>query len=84
MITKNPREKALELVRKFKLLMYCYMGSGMLTNEYDVDVAVSYAKQSALIAVEQIREAIEMPTPFQINYLFDLEQEIKSITSNLL
>jgi hypothetical protein len=48
------KEKAKELVEKYMPLVYCYLGSGMLANEYDESVAKYNAKQCALIAVEEI------------------------------
>lgn len=52
-------KKAKELVDKFMPYMYCYMGSGMLSNDYDINVAFSYAKKCAIIAVNEIIEAID-------------------------
>lgn len=49
-----PKEKAQELVDKFLPLVYCYMGSGMLSDDYDKNVALGNAKQCALIAVDEI------------------------------
>jgi len=48
------KEKANELIEKMKPYMYCYMGSGMLTNTYDEDVANNFAKRCALITVEEV------------------------------
>ena len=31
----TPKEKCDELIEKFIPNMYCYMGSGMLSNDYD-------------------------------------------------
>jgi hypothetical protein len=52
---KTPKEKAKELVEKFKPYMYCYMGSGMLSNDYE-NVVLDFAKKSSLIAVDEIIE----------------------------
>ena len=35
-----------ELIELIKPYMYCYMGSGMLTNEYDETVAIMMAKNT--------------------------------------
>lgn len=61
----NPTEKAKELVLKFKPKMFCYMGSGMLTNGYDVDVAVDNAKECALYATDEILSNLFEPHPKQ-------------------
>ena len=50
----NPKEKAKELIEKLLPNVYCYLGSGMLTNEYSEEVALSNAKKQALICVEEI------------------------------
>ena len=46
--------QAKELIDKFIPNVYCYLGSGMLTNHYDDDVAVLNAKKQATICVEEI------------------------------
>jgi len=48
------KEKAIELVEKYKGYVYCYIGSGMLTNDYNDSVATMNAKQCAIIAVDEI------------------------------
>ena len=55
-----PKQKAKELVSKLKPHMYCFMGSGMLTNTYDEQVALSEAKKCALMWVEEIIKSIPM------------------------
>lgn len=40
----EPKEKAKELIETFLPKVYCFMGSGMLTNDYDFKVALSNAK----------------------------------------
>lgn len=52
----SSKEKAKELIEMFNPFMYCYLGSGMLTNTYDEDVALHNAKRAALIAVSEILE----------------------------
>jgi hypothetical protein len=46
--------KAKELVEKFKPYMYCYRGSGMLSNDYDEKIVMDYAKYCAIICVDEI------------------------------
>ena len=48
------KEKAIELVEKCKPLVYCFLGSGMLTNTEDSEVALSNAKKCALICVQEL------------------------------
>jgi len=50
----NSKEKAKDLIEKFLPNVYCYMGSGMLSNDYDKNVALMYAKKCALIAVQEL------------------------------
>lgn len=40
----NPKDKAKELIEAFLPNMYCFMGSGMLSNDYDFNVALNNAK----------------------------------------
>lgn len=50
----EPLEKAKQLIEKFKPSMYCYMGSGMLTNSYDEGVATSNAINCALMLIDEV------------------------------
>lgn len=50
----TPKEKAKELVEKYKPFVYCYLGSGMLMNWEDKDVILSNSKICALIAVDEM------------------------------
>ena len=52
----SPKEYAEELIKFFLPKMYCYFGSGMLTNHYDEKVALDNAKKCALHCIDQIRE----------------------------
>lgn len=45
-------ENAIELINRLKPNVYCYLGSGMLTNTYDEGVALSNAKKQALICIQ--------------------------------
>lgn len=53
----TPKEEAIQLVEKFMPLVYCYLGSGMLSNDYDEKVAKSNAKECAIICVDKIIES---------------------------
>ena len=90
----NPKEKAKELIGKFLPNVYCYLGSGMLTNEYSEEVALSNAKKQALICVEEIicsltKSAKEMDsrnyecynTIKMINYYQVVKQELDESTN---
>lgn len=55
------KEKALELITLFKPHVYCYMGSGMLSNEYDEGVAFRNAKECALKTVQEIFIVLQRP-----------------------
>jgi len=66
----NEKDKAIELVDKFKPLVYCYMGSGMLSNSYDDNVILENAKKCALIV---IKEKIETCNKFYEKLSFPVE-----------
>lgn len=51
-------EKAKELVEKFKDHVYCFMGSGMLTNTSDENVTTWNAKACSIIAVDEILDVL--------------------------
>jgi len=78
------KEQAVKLVLRYKPFVYCYMGSGMLSNTYDEDVALNMAKQCALIAVETVLES--NPTLIncdgsELNYAYwiDVKKEIENL-----
>ena len=48
------KEKAEELVFNYQPYVYCFLGSGMLTNTVDKDVEKNNAKQCALIVVDEM------------------------------
>jgi hypothetical protein len=48
------KDKAKELVEKFKPYMYPYVGSSYLTGDEFPEQILRYAKQCALIAVDEI------------------------------
>ena len=50
----SPKEYAEELIKFFLPKMYCYFGSGMLTNRYDEKVALDNAKECALFLAEDL------------------------------
>ena len=50
----TPKEKAEELVNKFKDHVNPYIGSGMLSNTYDDKAILYQSKQCALICVDEM------------------------------
>lgn len=50
----DSKNKAKELVQSFLPNVYCYVGSGMLTNDYDKNIALDYAKNCANITVIEL------------------------------
>jgi hypothetical protein len=50
----TPQEKAEELVDKYKPFVYPYVGSSYLTGDEYPEQILNYAKQCALIAVDEI------------------------------
>ena len=74
----TPKEKCDEVIEKFIPNMYCYMGSGMLSNDYDEKVALNNAKQCALITVnELIKELLEEINPSVHGFLHEYYKNIK-------
>lgn len=70
----SSKEKAKELVDKFIPNVYCHLGSGMLTNTYDDDVALINAKKQAKICVDEILKSKSKPnTNYTIEVLEDIE-----------
>lgn len=68
------QEEQIELIKQF---MYCYMGSGMLTNEYDETVAVMMAKNTleSLEKANQLQNKWisvkdKLPTPNEVILIF--------------
>lgn len=83
----KPKDKAAELVEKFKPFVYCYSGSGMLTNTADDNVIKRISKECAIICVDEIDRIFVKTTPEDnpYEYLFQLEywQEVKKEITNL-
>lgn len=76
---ENAKQKAIEVVEKYKGLVYPYLGSGMLTNTEDSSVILENAKQCALISAKEIiSELSDLPKiPYNERKL-DFWQEVKS------
>ena len=74
----NPKEYTEELIKFFLPKMYCYFGSGMLTNHYDEKVALDNAKKCAIHCIDQIRVfANVLKLREEIMYYNAVEKEIK-------
>lgn len=75
----TPQEKAEELVNKFRPMMYCYVGSEMLTNTFNEQEQIRNAKQCALICVEPMIYFIESHNNEWYGWAEDLEfwQEVQ-------
>lgn len=50
----NPREKAIDLVEKYKDFVHGYVGSSMLTNDEYPEQILSQAKKVALISANEV------------------------------
>ena len=75
---KSPKEYAEELIKFFLPKMYCYFGSGMLSNHYDEEVALNNAKECAIHCIDQIRVfANVLKLREEIVYYNAVEKEIK-------
>ncbi len=73
----TPKEKAEQLISNFSPYVYCYMGSGMLTNTCDDEAIKMNAKQCALIAVDEILLGY-MGNP-KVKYWTEVKQEIEKL-----
>lgn len=70
----TPTEKAKELVDKFRPMMYCYVGSEMLTNTFNEQEQIRNAKQCAIICADEV-----------INYtLSEKKAELAMIVSGIV
>ena len=80
----TPKEKAEQLISNFSPFVYCYLGSGMLTNTEDDEVIKINAKKCALITVDEI--ILEYGTYYKVNiddkyvsYCQEVKQEIEKL-----
>ena len=77
----KPKEKAEELVDKYKPFVYPYVGSSYLTGDEYPEQILNYAKQCALIAVDEILNLASFynDTQGEVTYWTEVKQEIKNI-----
>lgn len=50
----NPKEKATELIEKFKDMVNPYIGSGMLSNTHDDNAILWQSKKCALVVANEL------------------------------
>ncbi len=75
------KQKAIELIKKFNPFVYCYMGSGMLTNESDDNVILMMSKSCANIAVDEMLLHLQgIGNIINISYWTDVKGEIEKAT----
>lgn len=75
----TPKEKAQELVNRYKPYVYPYMGSGMLTNTEDDEVILMMAKTCAKIAVDEILAPFLVSDEILIKYFTKVREEIDNL-----
>lgn len=75
----TPKEKAEQLIESFKPYMYCYMGSGMLSDCYDEKIVLYNAIKSSLITVDEIiNSSPSLPILSESGSLYNDIEESKS------
>jgi len=81
----TPKEKAEDLVDKYKYFVSGYIGSSFLTGTEYPEQILSHAKQCALIAVEEIINLFDDSLqPYLMNlmnkkYWLEVKQEINNL-----
>ena len=79
----TPKEKAQNLVEKYKPYVYPYIGSSYLTGDEFPEEILRNAKICALIAVDEILNAIEFSSQAdelsKITYWNEVKQEIEKL-----
>ena len=79
----TPKEKANELVEKYKPYVHGYVGSSMLTNYEYPEQILSQAKKAALIAVNEILLFLSLQMGFYdekaVKYFEEVKQEIENL-----
>lgn len=82
----TPKEKANQLVEKYKDYVHGYVGSSMLTNHEYPEQILSQAKKAATIAVDEIfnvykklSEDDDIMFPNEINYWEAVKAEIEGL-----
>ena len=77
----TPKQKAESLVNGFKPNMYCYIGSGMLSDDYSESAALKNAKECAqTVCNEVIEEVTSGPwLKSQVEYWKAVKAEINDL-----
>jgi len=70
------QEMAESLIKQFLPKVYCFMGSGMLSNTYDEGIALQNAKECAYITIKHM--AIPASEEY-LKYLLEVNEEINKI-----
>lgn len=78
----STKEKSEELIEKFKPNVYCYLGSGMLTNEYSEEVALNNAKKQALIFVNEMIFECKCYNSDRESYWLNVQYELENYENN--
>lgn len=83
----TPREKAEELIERFKDKVNPYIGSGMLSNTYDDSAILWQSKKCAQIVCDEAQDLLSKPTfQYKDSMLWKAEFEywdkVKAIIEN--
>lgn len=87
MIKMTAKEKVEKLIEQYTPHMYCYMGSGMLTNTYDEDIVSRNAKECVGYYISDMIEQwsnyhIINPTELvekQLKYWLNVKKELNNL-----
>ena len=72
----TPKEKATELIEKFKDKVNPYIGSGMLSNTHDDSAILWQSKKCAQIVCDEAQEILNKPMfQYKENFLWKAEFE---------
>ena len=80
-----PKEKAKQLIKKYKFYVNPYVGSGMLSNTHDDDAILMRAKDCALILIVEILEGLDTIDPItdslqeEEKYWNEVKEEINKL-----
>jgi hypothetical protein len=85
-----PKERVQQIIEMFLPHMYCYLGSGMLTNTYDEDIALYNAKACTSYYIAGMVEQWDNyhtinPTELaemQLKYWLEVKKELHENSSN--
>lgn len=75
----TPKEKAQELVEKFKYHVHGYIGSSMLSNTEYPEQILSNAKKVSIIAVNEIIDATNTLGFKDLEYWQQVKKELENI-----